>query len=60
MQHALPVYPANIGALIVNGATFAVCLIVPARTITPIQKRGLFGQVHMLAAQAALVARERT
>lgn len=54
----LPIHSANIRALGVDAAAFAGGIVVPTGAIASVEKTGFFGQMNVLAAEAALGAGE--
>lgn len=58
MQRVLPIDPADVRALCINGATLAWFIVIPASAIATIEKSGFDGQMNELATQAALGAGE--
>lgn len=52
----LPIHPADVRTLCVDGATLACCIVVPASAVATIQKLGFCGNMYVLAAQPALGA----
>jgi len=54
--YVLQLHPANVRALSVNRAEFALHVIVPARIITPIEKLRFSGEMYMLTTQSTLLA----
>ncbi|MDD0994567.1 hypothetical protein M5G20_01640 [Pseudomonas sp. TNT2022 ID1044] len=54
----LPIHPADVRALCINGTALAKCIVMPASAVATIQKLGFGSQMNELAAQAALGAGE--
>jgi len=58
VQRILPIDPTNVWTVGINGTLPAGCAVMSACAIASIQEPRFIGQVNMLAAQAALGARE--
>jgi len=59
MQLILPINPTDLWPVGVNRAALARHVMMPARTVPPVEKARFLGEVYISAAQPALVTGER-